>query len=117
MIPQLLTALLLGLVGGIVPGPVITATFTEILQSGFLKSLRIVLWAMLTETLVALITLVLLESLGLSQSFFQVLSIFGAGILIWIATQLWKVRNLDTEQKVHFGLGKISAMILANGVL
>lgn len=117
MTQQIFTALILGLVGGIVPRPVLAAIFTEILQSGFSKSLRIILWAMLTETIVAFISLVILSSLGLSQSFFYALSFIGAGVLIWIATQLWKVESLDLGKKVHFGVGKIAAMILANGVL
>jgi threonine/homoserine/homoserine lactone efflux protein len=117
MFPQLLTALILGLVGGIVPGPVLTATFTEILQSGFFKSLRIVFIALFTETIIALASLIALSAFGLPEAFFHGLSIVGAGILLWIGAQLWKIRSLDTGEKVHFGFWKISAMILANGVL
>jgi threonine/homoserine/homoserine lactone efflux protein len=117
MTQQIFTALILGLIGGIIPGPVLATTFTEILQSGFFKSLRIIFWAMLTETVVALVSLVVLSALGLSQAFFYALSFIGAGILIWISTQLWKIKSLDLEDRVHFGVGKIAAMILANGVL
>lgn len=117
MTQQIFTAFVLGLVGGIIPGPVLAATFTEIVQSGFRKSLRIIFLAMLTETAIALTCLIVFSSLGLSQSFFYALSFIGAGILIWIATQLWKIKSLDLTEKVHFGVGKIAAMILANGVL
>jgi len=114
---EIINAFLLGLIGGVIPGPVLAATFTEILQSGILKSFRIILWAMLTETVVALISLLALSSMNLSEKFFQGLSLVGAVILIWISTSIWKVRKIDTEEKVHFSLGKISAMIMANGVL
>lgn len=114
---ELTSALVLGLIGGVIPGPVLTATFTEILQSGILKSTRIIFWAMFTETVVALISLLALSSMNFSESFFQGLSIIGAAILIWISTSIWKVHKIDTEEKVHFSLGKISAMIMANGVL
>lgn len=113
----LMSAFMLGLIGGVIPGPVLTATFTEILQSGFLKSFRIILWAMLTEAVVALISLLALSSMNFSESFFQGLSLVGAVILIWISTSIWKVHKIDTEEKVHFSLGKISTMIMANGVL
>ena len=73
--------------------------------------------ALLTETAVALASLIALSSLGLPESFFYALSFIGAGILIWIATLLWKIRSLYSGEKVHFSFGKISAMILANGVL
>jgi threonine/homoserine/homoserine lactone efflux protein len=117
MVHELIIAFLLGLIGGVIPGPVITSVFTEILQSGFLKSLRIILIALVVETLVAVLSLVILASLGFNESFFRGLSLAGAVILIWIAISIWKVRSLDTEEKVHFGLLKIVIMILSNGVL
>ena len=117
MIQELVIALMLGLIGGVIPGPVITAVFTEILQSGFLRSLRIILIALVTETLVALLSLIILDSLNFNEAFFRGLSLAGAAILIWIALSLWKVRSLDSDQKVHFGLWKVVLMILSNGVL
>lgn len=117
MIQELVIALMLGLIGGVIPGPVITAIFTEILQSGFIKSLRIIFIALLTETLVAIVSLLILASLDLNQGFFYGLSVAGAAILIWIALSLWKVRSLDSGEKVQFGIWKIVLMILSNGVL
>jgi len=117
MIHELVIALMLGLIGGVIPGPVITAVFTEILQSGYLKSLRIIFIALVTETIVALISLLVLGSLGFNESFFRGLSLAGAFILIWIAISIWKVRSLDSGEKVHFGLWKVVLMILSNGIL
>jgi threonine/homoserine/homoserine lactone efflux protein len=117
MIHELVIAFLLGLIGGVIPGPVITAVFTEILQSGFPKSFRIILIALVTETLVAIVALLLLASLDLNEGIFRGLSLLGAIILIWISFSLWKIRSLDTEEKVHFGFWKIVIMILSNGVL
>ncbi|MFO7670704.1 MAG: hypothetical protein R6W31_13675 [Bacteroidales bacterium] len=117
MIHELVIAVILGLIGGVIPGPVITTVFTEILQSGFPKSLRIILIAMVTETLVALISLLLFSALGLPESFFRGLSLAGAVILIWIATGIWRVRSLDSGKTVQFSIWKIILMILSNGVL
>ena len=117
MIHELVIALMLGLIGGVIPGPVITAVFTEVLQSGYLKSVRIILIAMVTETMVAIISLLIFVSLDFNQGFFYALSLAGAAILIWIALSLWKVRSLDSGEKVDFGLWKIVVMILSNGVL
>lgn len=117
MIHELVIALMLGLIGGVIPGPVITAVFTEILQSGFLKSLRIILIALVTETVVALVSLVVLDSLGFNEAFFRGLSLAGALILTWIAFSIWKVKSLDSGGKVHFSLWKIVMMILSNGIL
>jgi threonine/homoserine/homoserine lactone efflux protein len=117
MIKELVIAGMLGLIGGVIPGPVITAIFTEILQDGFSKSLRIIIIAMVTETIVAVISLVLFSSLGLPESFFMGLSMAGAAILLWIASSIWKVRSLDSGEKIHFSLWKIVIMILSNGIL
>jgi threonine/homoserine/homoserine lactone efflux protein len=117
MIHELVIAMMLGLIGGVIPGPVITAVFTEILQSGYLKSLRIILIALVTETIVALISLVILDSLDFNEAFFRGLSLAGSAILIWIAISIWKVKTLDSGEKVQFGLWRIVIMILSNGVL
>jgi threonine/homoserine/homoserine lactone efflux protein len=117
MVHELVIAFMLGLIGGLIPGPVITAVFTEILQSGFTKSLRIVGIALVIETLVAIFSLLILSFLNFNEAFFRGLSLAGAVILIWIAVSIWKVRSLDSGQKVEFGLWKIILMILSNGVL
>lgn len=117
MFHEFTTAFVLGIVGWVIPGPVLTATFTEILQSGLWRSFRIIFMAMFTETVVAFTSLVLLASLGLPESFFRGISLFGAGILLWIAPSLWRITSLDTDKKVYFGFWKISAMILANWML
>lgn len=117
MIHELVIALMLGLIGGMIPGPVITAVFTEVLQSGYLKSLRIIFIALVVETVVALFSLIVFSSLNFNEAFFRGLSLAGAVILIWIAISIWKVRSLDSGQKVHFSLWKITIMILSNGVL
>lgn len=117
MIHELVIALMLGLIGGVIPGPVITAVFTEILQSGFPKSLRIILIALVTESLVAVFSLLVLDSMNFNEAFFRGLSLAGAAILVWISISLWKIRTLDTGEKVHFGFWKIIVMIMSNGVL
>lgn len=114
---EIITAVTLGLIGGLIPGPVITAVFTQILQSGYRSSLRIIFIALAIETLVAFVSLLLITSLGLQESVFRILSFAGAAVLVWIALGLWKIRTLDTDEKVFFGPWKIIVMILTNGVL
>ena len=117
MTNELITAFVLGLIGGVIPGPVLATIFTEILQSNFLKSFRIIFIAMFTETVVALTSLIILSFLGFSEAVFMGISFIGAGILIWISTSIWKIKKIDTGEKVNFSFWKISAMMLANGVL
>jgi hypothetical protein len=53
----LIQAFLLGLVGGAVPGPILTGTFTEILNTNFVRGLRIIFYALITETVGALLAM------------------------------------------------------------
>jgi len=117
MIQNLLIAILLGLIGGTIPGPVLTAIFTEILQNNLTKSFRIVFLAFLSETLVALVSLLILSSLNFSLGFFNFISLFGAIILFWIGTSIYKIKSIKLENKVHFSFFKIFLMIVSNGVL
>jgi len=114
---EILSAFILGLIGGVIPGPVLAATFTEILQSGFLKSLRIIIWAFLVDTTVALISMLLLSSFNLHENIFRIISVAGAVILVWISISIWKIKKIDSENKVSFSFWKISLMILSNGML
>ncbi len=117
MINELVSAFALGLVGGAIPGPILTAIFTEILQVGLIKSFRIILLGMLTETIVALVCLVGLSSFHFPESVFRAISFLGAIILIWLASSIWKIKQIDTKKRVHFSAWKIVVMILANGAL
>jgi threonine/homoserine/homoserine lactone efflux protein len=72
---------------------------------------------MLIETLVALFSLIVFASLDFQEAVFRGISFAGAAILIWIATSIWKVRSLDSGERISFGFWKITGMILANGVL
>ncbi|MBP9822379.1 MAG: hypothetical protein KBC81_02990 [Candidatus Pacebacteria bacterium] len=117
MLQELIAAVILGVIGGVIPGPVLAATFTEIIQSGFMGSWRIIWWATIAETSVALINLILLSSLGLSKAFFYSFSFVGAIVLLWIAKRLWAIATLDIEHKIHFGGWQIAAMIFTNGAL
>lgn len=113
----LLSALVLGLIGGAIPGPIITAVFTEIIQTGFARSFRIIFLALFAETIVALFCLVSVASLHLSEGIFRLISLVGAGILIWLATLIWKITKIDTKQRIHFSTAKIFVLTVSNGAL
>ncbi|OFX28045.1 MAG: hypothetical protein A2X08_11590 [Bacteroidetes bacterium GWA2_32_17] len=114
---DIIFAFILGLIGGVIPGPVLAATFTEILQSGFLKSLRIILWAFIIETIVALISMLLLSALNLPEYVFRIISIAGAAVLMWLSFSIWKIKVIDSNKKAYFSFWKISIMIISNGML
>lgn len=117
MLNELTTAMIFGLIGGAIPGPILTATFTEILQSGFVKSLRVIFVALVAETLVALFCLIVLSSFNLPEYVFRLISLVGAAILVWIALSIWNINKINTKDKMNFSVGKIVVLTLANGAL
>lgn len=70
LLSQLLGIFILGFIGGMTPGPILTASFTESLRKGFRKSLPVIFMAMASEVLIALlILLVFFQFQSQNQSF------------------------------------------------
>lgn len=113
----IINAIIIGLVGGVIPGPILASAFLSSIVDGFKGSVRIILWGMLNETLVALFSLTILRMLNLPISIFHILSIVGGILLIDISIKLWKIKNLEINTKEILSLKKISYLILTNGVL
>jgi len=111
---QILSIFVLGLIGGSVPGPILAAAFTEALRRGFLKSLRVIFMAMIAETIVAIFVLVVFFSINLPQIIFYLISFLGAGVLVWLALQVWKIKELGGEGDI-FSFWKIFLLTIFNG--
>ena len=114
MLFQLLSIFMLGLLSGANPGPILTASFAEALRGGFAKSLPIIFMAMASETIVALLILLVIFSLNIPESAFYIISFIGAGVLVWLALQVWRIKKLDGEGQI-FDFKKIFILTLFNG--
>lgn len=110
-------AITLGFVGGAIPGPVLTTIFTEIVETSFLRSLRVLFWAMLVETGVRLLALLLVGSLPLDGAVFQGLSLVGAAVLLRIAAKVWRMHAVGQGAQPSFGFKTLALMIVSNGML
>ncbi len=111
---SLVEAFLLGLVGGAIPGPILTGTFTEILNSNFRRGLRIILWALIAETVGALLALLILYQLGLSKLIIQVISICGGVVLFWLASRVWNITKINTEDKKFLSFWQVIVLTALN---
>lgn len=113
----LIGAFTLGFVGGAIPGPVLTTIFTEIIETNFVRALRVLFFAMLIETLVRLSALLLVGTLPLEGAGFQILSLVGAIILIRIALKVWRMRSVGQGSAPAFDMRTLALMIVCNGML
>jgi len=114
MINSIIDAFLLGLVGGATPGPILTGTFAEILRTNFTKSLKIVFQALIAETIGALLVLYVFYITGFSHTAIQIISVCGALVLFWIASNVWRVKEINTESKEILSFSKIILLTAFN---
>jgi len=114
MISSIIEAFLLGLVGGAVPGPILTGTFTEILNSGFLKGIRVIFYALIAETIGALLIFLIFYAIGLNQLAIQIISICGALVLFWLSYQVWNITQINTEARQLITFPKVFLLTAFN---
>lgn len=112
---QIFSAFLLGLIGGSVPGPILTAAFTEALRSGFAKSLRVIFKALAAESFIAFLILAIFFSFNVPQAFFYIISLIGTGVLVWLAMQVWKIKEVGGKEGDIFSFWKIFLLTAFNG--
>ncbi|HEX7042852.1 MAG TPA: hypothetical protein VF189_06375 [Patescibacteria group bacterium] len=113
---EFISIVVLGLIGGSIPGAILTSAFTEVIREGFLKSLKVIFYALISEVIVASLILVLLFSIHIPQTVFYLISFVGALVLIWIAKQIWAIKKLHDNGKI-FDFKKIFLLTFFNGPL
>lgn len=107
---------LLGFIAGAIPGQILTSIFTEVLREGFVQSLKIMVYACVSEIIVASSIMFLLFSLHIPQGVFYGISFVGALVLVWMATQIWRIKKLHDKGKI-FDFKKIFLLTVFNGPL
>ena len=114
MVSFIIEAFLLGLIGGAVPGPILTGTFTEILNLGFLKGIRVIFYALIAETIGALLIFLIFYAIGLNQLAIQIISICGALVLFWLSYQVWNITQINTEARQLITFPKVFLLTAFN---
>lgn len=111
------TAFVLGLVGGSVPGPFLTAVFTEILRMGFARSLKVILWGFIAETGVIALILLVAYIIDPPQAVFYGVSFAGAAFLLYLAWRISRIKKIVDGEGQLFTFAKICAISILNGPL
>ncbi len=116
LLPQLLSIFTLGFIGGSIPGSILASTFTEALRKGFMGSLRVIIFALISETIVASLIMFALFSVNIPQSIYYGISLIGAGVLVWLAKQVWSITKINDKGEL-FSFKKIFLLTIFNGPL
>jgi len=115
----LIEAFLLGLVGGAIPGSVLTILLISVIQGGFPAGLRTFGWSLLAEVTVVGILLLLLFTLPISESLFNYIGLVGYLVLFYFAWQISRLQKIDQPEKagVVFSAKEIYTLSATNAPL
>jgi threonine/homoserine/homoserine lactone efflux protein len=115
LLPKIVEIILLGIIGGAVPGPIMTAVFTEVLNGGLKKSFWVMMKALSVESIVAGFILFVFFAWEVPTAYFYAISFGGAIVLFWLAKQVWGIREVVNEKKEIFSFPKIMLLTILNG--
>ncbi len=96
----LLQAFMLGAVGGVIPGAVLTILLVSTLQGGLKAALRAFVWALISEIVIAGALLITAVQLGLSQEVFRWIALVGGLVLMYFAWQVFHLRSVTVKDEV-----------------
>lgn len=109
---------MLGAIGGLVPGAVLTILLVSVLQGGLRAGLRAFWWAMLAEIVIAGALLLVAAQLPLGENFFLLLGGVGGVVLFYFAWQVFQLRSVSIENgTVLFSPQKIFLLSATNAPL
>ncbi len=109
-----LSTFTLGLIGGFIPGPILISAMTESLKK-IANGLKVVLWALISESIIALLILLVLFSLNLPVVLFYAISIVGGIYLLYLSWQVAKIKEVNEKDATVFNFYKIFILTLLNG--
>ena len=115
----IIEAFLLGLVGGIIPGSILTVLLVSVMQGGFKAGLRAFSWCMAAEVSIVLVLLALLLSLPITPIVFTYLSVIGGLVLFYFASQILKLSKIEKPESTEsvFSAQKIYLLSATNAPL
>lgn len=93
----LLLGVVLGLVQGISPGPLVTLVISETLKFGKKEGFKVAVSPLISDSTVAVLALVVLSNLAQNALIIGVISLLGAGYLIYLAWDNLRVKTTILE--------------------
>ena len=97
----LATGLLLGLSGGLSPGPVTTLVITHTLRHGFLEGTKIAIAPLVTDLPIVLGALFLFSRVSDIDAVLGVIAIVGAGYLFFLARETFRAGPIGADVRVE----------------
>lgn len=115
MYNDIISAVVLGLIGGSVPGPVLTSVFTEVMRIGFFRSLSVVGKGLVAETTIGALVITIIAVLSLPKNLFYILSFIGAFYIFYLSWKISQIKRIASAEKTYFTFSKIFILTFLNG--
>lgn len=118
MLEIFLMAAILGLMGGMIPGPILSVSIVELLspKPQTLLVLKYILAASLVEFLIGVFLIATAAFIEIPEFILYVFSIIGGLLLLRIVYKLWHIDHADQSTK-KISLKNIAALTFFNGSL
>lgn len=100
-LPFLASGMLLGLSGGLTPGPVLTLVITHTLQHDFREGLKIAIAPLLTDAPIILLTLLVFSRLSNFDALLGTITLVGAIYLAYLARKTFAASPIDASAAVE----------------
>jgi threonine/homoserine/homoserine lactone efflux protein len=111
---QIAEIFILGLIGGAMPGPILTGVFAEVLSGGFKRGLEAIVRALIAETIVAVSILSFISFLDVPRAYFEAISLLGAAFMLYLARGVWQINGFKEEAKEVFTFSRIFLLTVLN---
>ena len=99
-VPFLISGIVLGLSGGLSPGPLLTLVISETLKHGIIEGIKVAIAPLLTDLPIVAVTLFILSRLSNMRPILGVVSLLGTAFLIYLSYEslCFKGADVDLEQ-------------------
>lgn len=98
MLAYILSGTLFGLTAGISPGPLLVLVISETMTYGTRAGVKTALAPLITDTPIIILTLLILDRVKSFHFMFGIISLLGAGYILYLAYGGWMSGRIDPEE-------------------
>ena len=110
----LVSGLVLGLSGGLAPGPLTALVVSQTLRFGRREGMLVAFAPLITDGPLVIAAAWVLGRAAEMQSFLGALSLGGGAVLVWLAIDTWRAQEIDVEAARTLAPGSIKKSVATN---
>jgi threonine/homoserine/homoserine lactone efflux protein len=112
IIPIVSAAMMLGLVSGLTPGPLLTLVVTEAFRKGFRSGAAVAVAPLITDVPIILVMTILVDSLNPIGWIFGCLYLLGSCYLVWLVVEVFRFKGDHVETNLNYGASFFKGVVV-----